>query len=86
MAVDPSRRRTGVGRAVLAFATEAAWAAGAPLQWANARISALAFYQAQGWEPVGPEFIAHDTGIAHVPILIRRPSSCDPVPPAVQPA
>jgi len=48
MAVDPSRHRTGVGRAVLAAVVDAALAGGAPMLWANARTAALAFYEANG--------------------------------------
>jgi GNAT superfamily N-acetyltransferase len=73
MAVDPSRHRSGVGRAVLAAVVDVATAGGAPLLWANARTSALAFYEAGGWVVAGPEFITADTGLPHRPI-VRPPS------------
>jgi GNAT superfamily N-acetyltransferase len=71
MAVDPSRQRGGVGRRVLAAGVEAAHAAGAPLLWANARTTALPFYESQGWQVAGPEFITADTGLPHKPILLK---------------
>ncbi len=70
MAVDPSRHRGGVGRQVLAAVVEAAREGGAPLIWANARTSALPFYEAQGWVVVGEEFIAPDSGLPHKPIVV----------------
>jgi GNAT superfamily N-acetyltransferase len=70
MAVDPSQRRTGVGRQVLAVAVEAAREGGAPLLWANARTAALSFYEAVGWRVAGEEFITHDTGLPHKPIVL----------------
>src|SRR4051812_4543863 len=69
MAVDPSRQGSGVGREVLAAAVDAAVGGGAPLMWANARTSALGFYQRHGWRVVGEEFIAADTGLPHHPML-----------------
>ena len=75
MAVDPSRHRTGVGRLVLTGVVDAAWAGGAPLLWANARTTALPFYEANGWVVVGEEFITADTGIPHKPIVLNRPAS-----------
>jgi GNAT superfamily N-acetyltransferase len=69
MAVDPSRHRTGVGRAVLAAVVEAAVTGGAPILWANARTTALAFYEANGWMVAGEEFVTADTGLPHKPIV-----------------
>ena len=72
MAVDPSRHRTGVGRVVLAAVVAAADEAHAPLLWANARVTALPFYEANGWVVAGDEFITADTGLPHMPILLTR--------------
>ena len=69
MAVDPSRHRTGVGRAVLGAVVEAAVAGGAPVIWANARTTALPFYEANDWVVAGEEFITADTGLPHKPIV-----------------
>lgn len=70
MAVDPSRHRTGVGRVVLSAVVEAAVAGGAPLLWANARTTALPFYEANGWGVAGEEFLTADTGLPHKPIVL----------------
>jgi GNAT superfamily N-acetyltransferase len=71
MAVDPTRRRGGVGHQVLLAAVEAARTAGAPLLWANARVAALPFYERQGWTVVGEEFRTADTGLPHKPVVLR---------------
>lgn len=70
MAVDPSRHRAGIGRQVLAAIVNAATAGGAPLLWANARTTALPFYEANGWTVAGDEFTATDTGLPHKPIVL----------------
>jgi GNAT superfamily N-acetyltransferase len=70
MAVDPSMQGTGVGRLVLEEGVAAVRDAAAPLLWANARTSALGFYERLGWRVVGGEFIAGDSGLPHFPMLI----------------
>jgi GNAT superfamily N-acetyltransferase len=72
MAVDPSRHRRGVGRLVLAGVVAVADEAHAPLLWANARVTALPFYEANGWFVAGDEFITADTGLPHKPIVLLR--------------
>lgn len=69
MAVDPARHRSGIGRLVLAEVVAVGRDAGAPLMWANARVTALPFYEAHGWVVAGEEFIAADTGLPHKPIV-----------------
>ena len=69
MAVDPSTHRAGIGRQVLAAVVDAATTGGAPLLWANARTTALPFYEAAGWTVAGEEFMAADTGLPHKPIV-----------------
>lgn len=71
MAVDPSRHRTGVGRQVIAAVVAAAVEAGAPMLWANARVTALPFYESAGWIVAGEEFLTKDTGLPHKPIVLR---------------
>ena len=71
MAVDPSMQGTGLGRLVLAEATAAAREAGSSLLWANARTSALGFYERLGWRIVGEEFVASDSGLPHYPMAIE---------------
>ena len=70
MAVQPDRQGSGVGAQVLAEAVSAARAAAAPLLWANARTTALGFYQRHGWQVAGTEFLASDTGLPHHPIVL----------------
>jgi GNAT superfamily N-acetyltransferase len=70
MAVDPAYQGRGVGRAVLAVAVEAAKQAGAPLLWANARSTAIGFYERLGWRVVGAEFLTADTNLPHKPMLL----------------
>lgn len=71
LAVDPALQGRGIGRLVLEAAVEVAAAAGAPLMWANGRVSALAFYERLGWEAVGEIF---DYGPATLPhrVILRR--------------
>jgi GNAT superfamily N-acetyltransferase len=70
MAVDPSRQGTGVGRKVLEAAVDAARAAGAPMMWANARSTAVGFYERLGWTVAGEEFRTADTGLPHKAMVL----------------
>jgi GNAT superfamily N-acetyltransferase len=70
MAVEPARQGGGVGADVLAAAVAAARESGAPVMWANARTTALGFYERYGWRVAGEEFDAADTGLPHHPILL----------------
>ena len=56
MAVVESRRRRGVGRALLETAEERDRSIGRVDWWANARIGALSFYEALGWTIDSGEF------------------------------
>lgn len=60
MAVDPRHRGTGAGSALLAAAEERARAAGYEVVWANARDTALAFYERRGWAVAGEGFVHVD--------------------------
>lgn len=71
MAVDPTRQGSGVGREVLAAAVAAARDAGAPMLWANARSTAVGFYERCGWRVLGGEFITPDTGRPHRRMLVE---------------
>jgi GNAT superfamily N-acetyltransferase len=64
MAVAPDRQGEGIGAIVLSAAIEVARAAGAPLLWANARVTALRFYERLDFEVVGEVF---DYGPANLP-------------------
>jgi GNAT superfamily N-acetyltransferase len=56
MAVVPGLQGTGVGRALLATGVARVRSAGATLLWANARDTALGFYERHGWKVVGDGF------------------------------
>lgn len=71
MAVDPSVRRRGVGASLVRAVQGAASLAGFDV-WAAARLTALDFYRALGFRPMGDEF----TGAMDLPhrrVLWRRP-------------
>ncbi len=57
MVVEEAERGTGIGRAVLAEAAALARERGAGSLWAEARSSALGFYERAGWTVVGEEWI-----------------------------
>lgn len=58
MAVDPALRGTGVGRLVL----DAVCAHVAAPVWCNARVTALGFYEREGWRPIGDVFEIPEAG------------------------
>lgn len=62
VASDPARRGAGAGRLVVEACTTAAWQAGAPLIWCNARIGALGFYRLLGWAEHGDVFEVEGIG------------------------
>jgi GNAT superfamily N-acetyltransferase len=64
MAVVPDRQGQGIGAIVLAEAIETVRASGASLLWANARVTALAFYERLGFDVVGE---VYDYGPARLP-------------------
>ena len=65
MAVDPSRQGQGVGRQLLDAAAERLRAAGVDAVWANARDTALGFYERLGWEIVGDGYVHGPMGLPH---------------------
>lgn len=71
MATDPTVRGTGLGHHLLDAGIERARRAGVEVVWANARDSALGFYQAAGFEVVGDGFVTADTGLPHH-VVVRR--------------
>jgi GNAT superfamily N-acetyltransferase len=56
MATDPSLRRMGAGAAALEACEQHARERGGTLLWCNARVEAIAFYEANGWSVLGDEF------------------------------
>lgn len=70
MATDPDVRRRGVGAAALRACEDHVRAHDATLLWCNARIGAVAFYEAAGWAVLGEEFDLPGVG-PHV-VMERR--------------
>jgi GNAT superfamily N-acetyltransferase len=68
MAVDPKLRSTGIGRRLLAAGADRVRALGAEVLWANARSTALPFYQRFGMAPAGEEFL--EIGIPHRVVVL----------------
>jgi predicted N-acetyltransferase YhbS len=65
MAVAPDLQGKGIGAAVLRVAIDIARGAGAPLLWANARVTALGFYERLGFEVVGEEYVYGPLELPH---------------------
>ena len=65
MAVDPDRRGEGLGRVVLEAAADRMRTAGATAVWANARDTALGFYQRLGWQVVGEGYVHGPMDLPH---------------------
>jgi GNAT superfamily N-acetyltransferase len=70
MAVAPDRQGTGLGAQVLLGAIDLVRVAGAPLLWANARVSALGFYERLGFDVVGQEFAHGPLELPHKVIVL----------------
>lgn len=69
MAVDPSKRGTGVGGQLLHAGIARCVDEDATLLWARSRVEALSFYLRHGFEAVGPEYTDLTTGLRHRDIL-----------------
>ena len=63
MAVVPEAQGTGVGRAILEFGEARIRSPRlADYLWCNARVSAIAFYERDGWAVVSEEFLIAEVG------------------------
>ncbi len=65
MATDPGATGRGLGRALLDDGLHRCRSAGVERVWANARMSAVGFYEAAGWTVSGPVFVTAATGLPH---------------------
>lgn len=65
MAVAPGLQGTGIGARVLLLAIDIARAAGGSLLWANARVTALGFYERLGFEAIGAEYLHGPLELPH---------------------
>jgi len=64
LAVLASRRRGGVGRALMEHLHAIARAHGTTKLWCHAQLTAVSFYERLGYRSIGPEF--EEAGIDHV--------------------
>jgi predicted GNAT family N-acyltransferase len=71
MAVNGDARGQGLGAALVAAGIERARARGARVAWANARDTALRFYNANGFATVGDGFVTSDTRLPHHRVVRR---------------
>ena len=71
MAVAPAYQGLGIGRLIEQAAVRDARGLEVPLLWANARTSALGFYEKSGWQVVGDEFIHTGSGLPHYVIVLH---------------
>lgn len=65
MAVSGALQGAGIGAQVLLGAVDVVRDAGAPLLWANARVTALGFYERLGFEVVGEEYLHGPLALPH---------------------
>lgn len=65
MATAPTMAGRGLGRALLDAGVERASDAGCDRIWADARVTALGFYETAGWTITGPVFATAVTGLPH---------------------
>ncbi len=73
MAVSPEHQGSGLGRALLLAMIDELWRAGATLIWANARDSALGFYQRLGFSVLaGSAFTSASTNLPHHVVELER--------------
>lgn len=70
MAVDSGLQGHGVGKMLLSTAIERLRHEGAEVLWANARDSAMAFYERLGMTMVGPGFTTADTLLPHHRVVL----------------
>ncbi len=71
MATSPALQGSGVGGSLFDAAVELCSARGLAVLWANARDTALAFYERHGCTTVGDGFVDATTGLPHH-VVIRR--------------
>ena len=65
MAVDRPFQRHGLGRLLVATATDRLRRDGVGVLWCNARDSAAGFYARMGFETAGEGFVLPESGMAH---------------------
>ena len=73
MAVDTTQQGGGFGAVLLAAGVERAVADGGTNVWANARDTAIGFYERHGFEVLEPGHVDAATGLPHHHIRLVRP-------------
>jgi GNAT superfamily N-acetyltransferase len=71
MAVAPDLQRQGAGRRLVEEVLVRARAAGAQLVWADARESAVGFYERCGWRMIGEPVIDDVTGLMDRRVIVE---------------
>jgi GNAT superfamily N-acetyltransferase len=70
MAVEPAHQGTGIGTALMQTALDRLRSDGVAVLWANARDSALGFYEHLGMTVTGDGFRTADTGLPHHVVVL----------------
>jgi len=71
MATDPNHAGSGLGTTLLQAGIEHARSVGAHVVWANARVTALGFYERSGFTVTGDVFLTPATGLPHRLVHVR---------------
>jgi N-acetylglutamate synthase-like GNAT family acetyltransferase len=71
VAVQPSQRGHGIGQSLMQAVVARGTELGVDLIWANARESALSFYEALGFEVVGELFVDPLSGLGDRKVVLR---------------
>lgn len=77
MAVADGWRGRGIGSILLEAGLRRVFAAGATAVWANARDTALGFYERHGFRVIGEGFVDDVTGLPHHPVRRTRDAPAD---------
>ncbi len=70
MAVEPSLQGTGAGRVLMEDAITRFRHEGVEVLWANARDTALGFYERLGMQVVGDGFVSTETALPHHVVIL----------------
>ena len=77
MATDPELAGSGLGSRLLAAGIERCRSRGDTVVWANARVTAISFYERAGFTAVGDVFETADTGLPHRVVRLTLPRDLD---------
>ncbi len=80
MATDPALIGGGLGSRLLTAGIERCRSSGSTVVWANARVTAISFYERAGFTVVGAEFETPDTGLPHKVVRLTLGRDVDRFP------